>query len=228
MKTLVLISIFIFSTIALAEELTTPVELSAKRTASFDTYERVWQRVNYQKFDKDSLPHYVGVENDDLIELVINNYLKSDTDLSPDWPFTVRTRELFTNSSNFNANPGVKWLHPRGACVSGTWVIPEDSPSTAAGLFAPGTRVPMIMRISTGTHDSQRRTEEGEIQARIFGLAIKLFHQTDVTAKAITSNIVTLDHRGFSRSDRPYALIPKAGKELYYTNFAPVESLVGS
>lgn len=234
MRTIAILSILLAGITAFSAWNLNQIERSALRSSQFDSFDYVWRRVNFQKWYPEEvgrpnpLPAYTGVDTDDLIELLINNAFGRDADLSDDWAFAKRTRELFTNAANFNPEAKTKWLHPRGACVSGTWTIPADSPSEATGLFAPGTQVPMIMRISSGTHASERLDSEGEIQHRLFGLAIKLFHQTDKSKKAITSNIVTLDHRGFSRTDRPFSLIEKTGEELYYTNFAPVESVFGA
>ena len=107
-------------------------------------------------------------------------------------------------------------------------MIPGNSPSTASGLFQAGTEVPVILRFSSGTNASQRLLD-GLPQDRLFGLAIKLFHSTDPQEPTVTSNIVTLDQKGFSRTARPY-MLQEDEKEgpLYYTNVAPVEAIIGS
>ena len=219
------------------------IEKSAFRSSQFDSFDEVWRQVSMNPWSPEpdpfdvvpkSLPSYPGVSNSDLLDLMGKKFKllfnsKSEADMDP-WnfggktDFGERTRELFTDSANFK-EAGVKWLHPRGVCVKGTWSITESSPAT--GLFAKGAEVPMIMRLSTGTEASERYYK-GEIQARLYGLAIKLFHEQDNSQKALTSNIITLDQRGFSRSDRPFMLIPKKNRELFFTNVAPVESIFGS
>jgi hypothetical protein len=236
-----LASLFIFS-LCPGDWSQSQIEKSAFRSSQFDSFDEVWRQVSMQPWSKPDpkmppqlqlgLPSYPGVNTADLLELMekkFSSLFNDDADMG-EWSydgktdFGARTRELFTNSANFK-EPGVKWLHPRGVCVKGTWEITEDSPAT--GLFAKGTNVPMIMRLSSGTEASERYYE-GDVQARIFGIAIKLFHQTDNSKEAITSNIVTLDHKGFSRSQRPNMLIKDPNEEFFFTNVAPVEGIIGS
>jgi len=233
-KKLIVLSLIAFGSYTLiASTIGSKVEKSALRSSKFDSFNEVLRQLAMNPWSPEDhwgeiqkLPQYIGVETGDLIELLVNAFLQREGDMSEDWPFAKRSRELFTNSANFNPESKVKWLHPRGVCASAKWIIPDDSPSKATGLFAPGTEVSAVLRLSTGTHASERLYNK-EPQGRIFGMAVKLFHQQDDSKKAITSNIVTLDHKGFSRSDRPFMLI-EGKKDLFFTNFAPVESIIGS
>ena len=236
---LIISTVFLFSYV-FANWSSSQVEKSALRSSQFDSFNEVWRQLSFNPwtpFDQwnrpNELPHYPGVSPEELVELMskkFNSLFNGNADMS-EWShegqidFGERTRELFTNSANFK-KPGVKWLHPRGVCAKGRWIIREDSPAT--GLFKKGTNVSTIIRVSSGTAESERYDDEGELQQRIFGLAIKLFHQTDDGKEAITSNIVTLDHRGFSRSDRPFVVFPRQDEELFFTNVAPVERILGS
>lgn len=211
------------------------VQRSALNTTSLDSADETWnQIISDQERTRNPvfltpLPNHAGVQTSDLLELVVNHYFKKDTDMSDSWPFAVRSRRLLTNSENFSLPKRMKWLHPKGVCARGRWIIPEASRSKFSGLFSKGTSVPAIVRLSTGTNDSQRLDEKGKPKGRIYGMAVKLFHSQDSDTKAITSNILTLDHKGFSRSKRPKMLQKLAGEgKLYFTTNSPVENIIGS
>lgn len=195
------------------------------------TYLSPWKKDD--PFDPASkfIPQYRALRINDLFELVINHFKNMggrEKDMSDDWPFAVRSRRIMTDSANFKPTRSVKWLHPRGVCSTAKWIIDEESPAT--GLFKKGTEVPAIIRISTGTHDSERLVPDtNEIASRLFGMAVKIFHSTDKEEPALTSNILTLDRYGFVRTKRPFALQAEPGDGgLWYTNVAPVEWGSGS
>lgn len=231
----ILIVTLIFSPCAFTSPLNEKVENSAYRTTEHESFNDVWRKVSLSPWEKvdqwgrpQTLPQYSGVGTGDLIELLLKAFTESSGDMDDNWPFAVRSRELFTNSANFKEVPNVKWLHPRGVCAKGQWIIPENSESPASGLFEPGTKVPVIVRFSSGTNASERLID-GTPQDRLFGLAIKIFHSNDPDEPTVTSNIVTLDQKGFSRTVRPHMLqADEKEGELYYTNVAPVESIIGS
>ncbi|MAZ47169.1 MAG: hypothetical protein CME65_01315 [Halobacteriovoraceae bacterium] len=211
------------------------VQRSALNTTSLDSADETWnQIISDQERTRNPvfltpLPEHAGVQTSDLLELVVNHYFKKDTDMSESWPFAVRSRRLLTNSENFSLPKKMKWLHPKGVCARGRWIIPETSSSNFTGLFSKDTSVPAVVRLSTGTNDSQRLDEKGKPKGRIYGMAVKLFHAEDSSAKAITSNILTLDHKGFSRSKRPKMLQKFASEgKLYFTTNSPVENIIGS
>ncbi len=229
-----LLTVF-FMTSLQASELSEKVEKSAYRTSQLESFDQVWNKVSLSPWEQvdqwgreQTLPQYSGVGTGDLIELLLKAFTESSGDMDKNWPFAVRSRELFTHSANFKKEPKVKWLHPRGVCAQGRWVIPENSSSPASGLFEPGTEVPVILRLSSGTNASERLLD-GEPQDRLFGMAIKLFHSTNPQEPTVTSNIVTLDQKGFSRTARPHMLQEDENEgPLYYTNVAPVEDIIGS
>lgn len=211
------------------------IERSALSSTSLDSANEAWERIISDEIPlranliETPLPDHAGVQPEDLLGLIVNHYFRSDTDMSDSWPFAVRSRRLLTNSENFSTPKRMKWLHPRGACAKGRWIIPATSDSNFTGLFSPETSVPAIVRLSSGTNDSMRLDEEGKPKGRIYGMAVKLFHTNSENEKAITSNILTLDHKGFSRSKRSKMLVldPREN-ELHFTTNSPVENIIGS
>ena len=135
----------------------------------------------------------------------------------------TRSARTFVDEVDFK-DDGPKWLHPDGVCAEMQWTI--ESPSKATGLFAAGTKVPGIIRFSSGTNDTLYVPNKA---ARIFGLAIKLFPTQDADQAVITSNIQTLDNNGFERATRKsfFNADPGSKENVYYTNVAPAHSAVG-
>jgi hypothetical protein len=131
-----------------------------------------------------------------------------------------RSRATFIERDDFR-NPRPKLLHPRGVCTDATWKITE--PSEATGLFAKGTKLPAIVRFSSGTSDSEYGTDTG----RILGFAAKIFPTQDRDEDVQTLNIQTLDTYGFDRTYRKRFFHEDHGDAVIFTNVAPAQSAFG-
>ena len=84
---------------------------------------------------------------------------------------TAATRTLRDPTDFAKFDHGQKLFQPNGICFSGHWLI--DKPSSYSGLFAPGTKVPVIVRASVMLSGTTRSDQ------RALGLAIKLFVRGD-------------------------------------------------
>jgi hypothetical protein len=116
-------------------------------------------------------------------------------------------------------------LHPVGICAEAKWEISQES--NATGLFQKGVQLPAIVRLSTGTADSEYISNSN---GRIFGIAVKLFPTRSKEKSVETVNIITLDHYGFDRSKRKRYFHEDAADNstpVYFTNVAPAKSAFG-
>lgn len=161
----------------------------------------------------DTLPQHPGLSTWDIVR----NILGSES--RPTHGLAIRSRRTLVDESD-ERPPEPKWLHPRGACAEGRWSIDVDLGGT--GLFAVGVDVPAIVRVSSGTADSESGGE-----GRILGMAIKLFPTTSTTQRVRTRNIVMLDQYGFERSTRRATFVDDDGAPVYFTNVAPAKSPLG-
>jgi hypothetical protein len=137
-----------------------------------------------------------------------------------------RSHATFDSVSDFRP-ARMKLLHPDGICAEAEWEITE--PSKATGLFSAGTKVPAIIRFSSGTSDTVY--SKGGTQ-RIFGLAAKLFPSRNKDQIVETENIQMLDRYGFDRSPRKRYFYEDqqpdgASDPVYFTNVAPAKSAFG-
>jgi hypothetical protein len=135
-----------------------------------------------------------------------------------------RSHATFDNNTNFRPSR-VKLLHPVGVCAEAEWAITKASRAT--GLFTEGTKVPAIVRFSTGTSDSLYLAKG---PGRIFGLAVKLFPTQNPNQSVDTVNIQMLDKYGFDRSPRKRYFNEddaNGATPVYFTNVAPAHSAFG-
>ena len=132
-----------------------------------------------------------------------------------------RSDATFKDTDDFREGTP-KLLHPRGVCTEGVWNITESSPAT--GLFSKGTKVPAIVRFSSGTADSEYLPKGA---GRILGLAVKVFPTIDKSKDVITENIQMLDSYGFERSNRKRFFHDDDGTPVTFTNVAPAKSILG-
>lgn len=162
-----------------------------------------------------TLPAHNGLD----LWTVVENFVGSS-----DWPtqgLSVRSRRIFVDQAD-ERREGEKWLHPRGACAEARWTIDEGSAAT--GLFAKGTSVPALVRLSSGDRVSEGGTAAG---GRIMGMAVKLFPTTSDQQRVTTRNIIMLDKYGFERSTRNHPWVEDDGAPVYFTNVAPAKSALG-
>jgi hypothetical protein len=126
-----------------------------------------------------------------------------------------RVKGTLTVDENFKPM-APKLLHPMGVCADAEWKI--ESGSVGTGLFAAGTDIHAIVRMSAA--DVNISYVKGE--KRKFGLAIKLFPSGTESDKAVeTANIFTLDHTGLDGEDRESYLYPASlNAPLYFQNTA--------
>lgn len=166
-----------------------------------------------------TLPQHPGLKTWDVI-----SSLMGSEDNPNAHGLIVRSRVTLVDTAD-ERTPEPKWLHPRGACAEARWVITEDSPYT--GLFAQGTDVPAIVRISSGTGDSEY-SDSPDYKGRILGMAIKLYPTDSKTHKVLSRNIVTLDQYGFESSTRKHTFWENDNATpVYFTNVAPAKSALG-
>lgn len=163
-----------------------------------------------------TLPEHSGLAAWDIVQNLVGSEDKPRHGLS------VRSRRIFVDDADESRDPEAKWLHPRGACATARWTIDEDSPAT--GLFSKGTRVPAIIRVSSGDKVSEGGEAAG---GRILGLAVKLFPVSSDTQVVKTRNIIMLDAYGFERSKRLHTWEEDNGDPVYFTNVAPARSALG-
>jgi hypothetical protein len=164
---------------------------------------------------EDALPTHAGLN----LWAIAGNLF--DDSNRPSQGLSIHSRRIFVDAKDERA-PEPKWLHPRGACAEGRWTITEDS--SATGLFAKGTRVRAIVRVSSG----DKTSEGGELAGgRILGMAVKLFPTANDGKRVLTRNMVMLDQYGFERSKRLRAFHEDDGGSVHFTNVAPAKSAVG-
>lgn len=115
--------------------------------------------------------------------------------------------------TDFRQDGGQKVVHRWGVCADGVWEITEASPYT--GLFTPGTRVPVLMRLATGSN----RTFHMPLATRTWGVAVKLFPARDPQTPVVTRNLVLFDQYGLDGQARAHFVTPATGDPpLYWTN----------
>merc|ERR1712054_606582 len=106
-------------------------------------------------------------------------------------PLVKRSLATFKDKGNFRVKPDgspeldPKLLHPRGVCMRGVWEMENDF--GYEGLFEVGTKVPTIVRFSSGTADST--TDEAKKGGRIFGASMKLFTHPSASVPSESRNI---------------------------------------
>lgn len=106
-----------------------------------------------------------------------------------------------------------KILHPMGVCASATWEVDQATPYT--GMFAQGSHADAIVRFSTGNPVTLFNSKD----ARIFGIAVKLFPSRDPAREVVTRNLFFLDQSGLDGDVRPNFLTKENGA-LYWQNQA--------
>jgi hypothetical protein len=108
-----------------------------------------------------------------------------------------------------------------GVVYEAVWEITEESPAT--GLFAKGTKIPAIVRISAAT----AQVDWSPNADRVIGMAIKLFPTTDEDKPVTTANLFTLDQFGLGGSKCATLLQGEGPDDVrYFRNIAPAKSLV--
>lgn len=180
-----------------------------------------FNEIRNRMYDKplQTLPQHPGLKTWDVISSLFGS-----EDNSNAHGLIVRSRITLVDTAD-ERTPEPKWLHPRGACAEARWVISEDNPYT--GLFAPGTDVPAIIRISSGTGASEY-IEGDDFDGRIMGMAIKLYPTDSKDHKVLSRNIVTLDKYGFESSTRKHTFWEDDDTTpVYFTNVAPAQSALG-
>lgn len=196
---------FVFSTFFLAGSI-----CSAK-----SSFQEVEQKIYAKPLE--TLPNHPGLGVWDVVKNLVGSESK------PLHGLAVRSRRTLVDESD-ERPPEPKWLHPRGACASGEWSI--DTETMATGLFGIGTKVPAIVRISSGDGTSAT-SNSTDFDGRILGMAVKLYPTTSKTQKMKTRNIVTLDRYGFERSKRKATFWENDFSPVYFTNVAPATSPLG-
>lgn len=119
---------------------------------------------------------------------------------------TERAEQTFTDSSDYR-DSSVKIFHPMGVCFTGEWKITEESPYR--GLFSKNSKAQVIARLSTGQDDVFYKKGK----SRIFGMAIKLFHNN----LDESLNIQLLDQYGLGGSDRK-SFFKGESDDIFFTN----------
>lgn len=115
-----------------------------------------------------------------------------------------------------------KVVHRWGVCAEATWDMDGESDHPFGGLFTPGTRVPAILRMATGTN----RTVHFAMAARTWGVALKLFPSQDPQEPVTTVNLSLFDQHGLDGQARPYFLQPLPSQQpLFFSNLIKAEAL---
>ncbi len=184
---------------------------------SLASFEEIKNKVYQDKLTY--LPQHAGVDVWDVVSSLIG----SENDPNAHG-LILRSRITMVDVSDERV-PEPKWLHPRGACASVQWLIDEES--SATGLFAKGTDVRGIVRVSSGTSDSEY-INSTDFSGRIMGMAIKLFPSASPSENVLSRNMITLDQYGFEKSQRKHTFWEDDNKTpVYFTNVAPAKSLLG-
>lgn len=195
------------------EESTESSEDAVTSSAVGSSFASIKQKVYAKPLAR--LPNRVGLQAMDMVKNLVGSEDKPKHELS------IRSRRILVDKAD-ERNEGEKWLHPRGACASARWKIDTTSPAT--GLFAKGSNVPAIVRVSSG----DKRSVGGDPDnGRILGIAVKLFPTSSETQRVTTRNIIMLDQYGFERSSRKHTWLENDGAPVYFTNVAPAKSAVG-
>lgn len=182
---------------------------------SGSSFAEVRAKVYARPLSADALPQHMGLDFFSIAENLFDDVNRPSQGLS------VHSRRIFVDKRDERvAEP--KWLHPRGACAAGRWKVTEAS--SATGLFAQGTDVRAMVRVSSGDHVSEGGEAAG---GRIMGIAVKLFPTASDTQRVLTRNMIMLDQYGFERSKRLRAFNEDDGGSVYFTNVAPAKSAVG-
>jgi hypothetical protein len=141
-------------------------------------------------------------------------------------------RRTLSSQSDYK-DATVKLFHPKGVCGEATWEILAGNRYT--GLFAKGTRIPAIVRLSTGGNNTKYYatlpTSEVLGHHRNLGVAVKLFPTQDRAAKVATQNLLTFDQTGLDGNPSPWFMRGARTKanqygEQFFTNWMAGTGLV--
>ena len=173
----------------------------AGETADKEIYSRNQIRDMIYENPARVLPEHKGANLLDIVQAYVTMTGK----------FVRRSKATFQDESEFKPASS-KFLHPRGVCATGSWVINQDLGYT--GLFSKGTPVPVIVRISSGDANSVYKKDK----KRIFGISVKHFLNPNPDVPAHTVNMFTLNDTGFAGTFRRGIFWDESGKEVVFTN----------
>ncbi len=164
------------------------------------------------------LPEYEGASDWETFQAIILSIVSTRIDAS--------MRRTLASSSDYK-DAAVKLFHPKGVCAEGEWEVTQPSPYT--GLFAEGTRVPSIVRMSASGNNTRYTTPVPLLplflqRPRSFGLAVKLFPAADRRHPVRTCNVLLFDQTGIDGNPSPWYMrgAPRHGggfEEQYFFNW---------
>ena len=154
-------------------------------------------RVYAQPLPPDRLPSYDGASDWETIRALFLNSVS-------DRIRAAMQRTLADPDDSKDERP--KLFHPKGVCAEAQWEIFSDTGYT--GLFARGTNVPAIVRMSASGNNTRFDPRFAAIpllrRPRNFGLAAKLFPSRDPDRKVRTCNLLLFDETGVDGNPSPW------------------------
>jgi len=122
-----------------------------------------------------------------------------------------------------------KLFHSMGVCASATWEIIQGVSQNYTGLFAQGTKVNAIVRLSVGS-DNVGTSKSPPVLGihRVPAIAIKLFPTQDPNLNVYTQNILAFDSNGFDGNNNPWYLQGNWWSSWLYGNSLVTKGFVKS
>lgn len=159
---------------------------------ALSSFAEIRDRVYASPCPVDKLPDYEGASDWETIQALFLSIVSER--------ITLAMKRTLAEAADFKEDRP-KLFHPKGVCAEAQWEITAQTDYT--GLFAPGARVPAIVRMSASGNNTRYRPLLLH-SPRSFGLALKLFPATSPNEPAHTANLLLFDHTGVDGNPSPW------------------------
>jgi hypothetical protein len=188
----------------------------AKAEPELSSFEEVRARVYASPCPPGELPRYDGASNWETLQAIVLANVSER--------ITAGMKRTLADGGDYK-DSRVKLFHPKGVCASARWQVSVSTGYT--GLFAAGTNVPAIVRMSASGNNTKATSSipaMSLLNPRSFGLAVKLFPCSDPQRTVRTRNLLLFDQTGLDGNPSPwYMRGPRQGDgtfgEQYFLNW---------
>jgi len=171
-----------------------------------------------------TLPKYQGASFIELGHIVLPIPIVSDR-------IQYALNRTLTSTEDWRPveSQAAKLFHSMGVCASATWEITQSTVQNYTGLFAKGTKVNAIVRLSVGSDNvGTGKTPPVLGIHRVPAVGIKLFPIQDPNVEVMTQNIIAFDSHGFDGNNNPWYLQDNWWSTWLYGNSLVTKGFVKS